>query len=68
MFGKDLICNAIGLSEGTQYSFSEVGGGDVIDRTINHTPKYPHYPGEEGRGRERGRERERERERDINSY
>jgi hypothetical protein len=49
--GKDLICDAVGLPESTQYSFGEVGGGDVLDRTINHTPKYPHNPGEE---RERG--------------
>ena len=56
MSGKDLIRNAVSLPESTQYSFSEVGGRDILDRTINHTSKYPHDPGGE-REKEGGRER-----------
>ena len=66
MSGEDLACNAVSLSESTQYSFSEVGGGDVVNRTFNHASKYPYNPEGEGRkggegGRERGGERGRER-------
>ena len=66
MSGEDLACNAVSLSESTQYSFSEVGGGDVVNRTFNHASKYPYNPEGEGRkgGREGGREGEREGERE----
>ena len=52
MSGEDLICDAVSLSESTQYSLSEVGGGDIIDRTINQASKYPHNPGGRGGRRE----------------
>ena len=45
MSGKDLVSDAVSLPESAQYSFSEVGRGDVLDRTINHASKYPHNPG-----------------------
>ena len=60
MSGEDLVSDAVSLPESAQNSFSEVGRGDVLNGTINHTSKYPHNPGGE-RGGERGRKRGRER-------